>query len=312
MWRGRNGRELMIGVLRDEVFGPVISFGIGGTLVEVIRDRAVSLAPLNRFLAGRLIDRTRAARWLEAVRGAPAADREALIDLLLRVSDMACELATIVEMDLNPVMASAEGAVAVDARIAVAPHSQASRPYDHMAIHPYPRDLVQRMELGDGTPVTVRPIRPEDAVMEEAFVAGLSERTRYLRFMYSMQTLSADQLSRFTQIDYDREMALIATVPDPEPGSGGEQQIAVARYSTLPDPQECEFAIVVGDDWQNRGLARRLMEALIEVARSRRYERMVGMILKENRRMRDFSEHLGFVIEPHPEDPEVVQAILDL
>ena len=308
MWRGRHGRELMIGVLREEVFGPVVTFGIGGTLVEVIGDRAVSLAPLNRFLAGRLMDATRAARWLAEVRGTPAADRDALVELLLRVSEMACELPMIREMDLNPVISDPEGVIVVDARIVVAESPRHDRPYDHMAIHPYPRDLVREHELADGTRVTLRPIRPEDAEKEAAFVAGLSDRTRYLRFMHAVHELSPVQLARFTQIDYDREMALVATIGDGD----GELQVAVARYSTLPDPQDCEFAIVVADDWQDRGLARQLMRMLIDVARQRGYRRMVGTVLATNRRMRDFSQALGFTVEPYPDDPELVKVVCEL
>ena len=308
MWRGKHGRELMVGVIRDEVFGPVISFGLGGTLVEVVRDRAVSLTPLNPFLANRLISRTKAARLLQSIRGAPAVDREALENLLLRVSEMACELPSIVEMDMNPVMASADGVVAVDARIVIAPYNEAARAYDHMAIHPYPRNLVRKIDLTDGSRVTIRPIRPEDAVIERDFVNGLSEKSRYFRFMYSMSNITPDQLSRFTQIDYDREMALVATVNSAD----GEQQIGVARYSTLPDQTSCEFAIVVGDDWQNKGLARRLMKALVEVARARRYTRMIGMVLKENRRMIEFSTSLGFKVEPNIDEHDLVDVVLDL
>ncbi len=308
MWKGRHGRELMVGVIRDEVFGPVLSFGLGGTMVEVIRDRAVSLTPLNPFLAKRLVNRTKAAKMLEAVRGSPAADRAALESLLLRVSEMACELPAIVEMDMNPVIASADGVVAVDARIVVAPYNESARAYDHMAIHPYPRDLVQHADLAGGTRITIRPIRPEDAIIERDFLDGLSERSRYFRFMYSMQNVSPDMLSRFTQIDYDREMALIATVE----ADGKEEQIGVARYSTMLDPGSCEFAIVVGDDWQNKGLARRLMRALIEAARARRYTRMIGMVLKENHRMIEFSKSIGFKTEPNPDDRDLVDVVLDL
>ena len=161
MWKGSHGRELMIGVVRDEVFGPVVSFGLGGTLVEVFRDRAVALPPLNDYLVSSLIGRTRAARLLKATRGAPGVDQEALKDMLLRVAEMACELPYIVEMDMNPVIASPDGVVAVDARIVVEPYNQAARPFDHMAIHPYPSKLVDEYRLLDGTYITIRPIRPE-------------------------------------------------------------------------------------------------------------------------------------------------------
>jgi acetyltransferase len=308
MWQGRHARELMIGVLRDEVFGPVISFGLGGTLVEVIRDREVTLPPLNQFLVENLISRTRAAKILKSMRGAPEVDHEALEDLLLRVSEMACELPAIVEMDLNPIMANADGVVAVDARIVVARPNDAARPYDHMAIHPYPRELVRIEELGDGTDITIRPIRPEDALMEQDFVNGLSERSRYFRFMYSLPEITPDLLSRFTQIDYDREMALVAVTGEGE----SDLQVGVARYYTMPDPNECEFAIVVADEWQHRGVARRLMTALVEAARSRRYTRMAGTVLRENPRMLRFVQSLGFKTEPNSEDSKLVDVILEL
>jgi acetyltransferase len=298
----------MVGVVRDEVFGPVISFGLGGTLVEVLRDSEVSLPPLNDFLVGKLIDRTRAAQFLKPLRGSPAVDRKALESLLLRVSEMACELPEIVEMDLNPVIANADGVVAVDARIVIARHSEAARQYDHMAIHPYPRDLVTSSELNDGTRVTIRPIRPEDAVIEREFVNGLSQQSRYYRFMYSLPEITPELLSRFTQIDYDREMALIVVTRE----NGNERQVGVARYYTLPDQTSCEFAIVVADQWQNRGLARRLMRALVDAARSRRYTRMIGVVLIENRRMMDFVKSLGFRTEVSAEDPMLMEVTLDL
>lgn len=308
MSKGRHTRELMVGVLRDEVFGPVISFGLGGTLVEVLRDRAVALPPLNRFLVKRLIDRTRASKLIKANRGAPEIDREALEELILRVGEMACELPSIVEMDMNPVIASPDGVVAVDARIVVERHNEAARPYDHMAIHPYPRELVQVGDLSDGTNIVIRPIRPEDAIIEREFIKNLSERSRYLRFMYSLQEITPDQLSRFTQIDYDREMALVAVTGE----HGSEIQVGVARYSTLPDTSSCEFAIVIADDWQHRGIARRLMADLVEAARSRRFSRMVGTVLSENQPMLKFVKSLGFTTEPSPDDIKLVEVTLEL
>jgi acetyltransferase len=308
MWQGRHARELMVGVVRDEVFGPVISFGLGGTLVEVLRDRAVALPPLNQFLVGNLIDRTKAAKMLKSMRGSPEIDRDALDSLLLRVSEMACELPTIVEMDLNPVIANADGVVTVDARIVVARHNETARPYEHMAIHPYPRNLVKQGELSDGTLVSIRPIRPEDAIIERDFVNSLSEQSRYFRFMYSLSKITPDLLSRFTQIDYDREMALIAVTED----QGKVRQVGVARYAGMPNRSCCEFAIVVADDWQNKGLARRLMRALIDAARSRRYARMEGQVLAGNHRMLDFVKSLGFEVEISLEDSQLMDVSLDL
>ena len=308
MYRRQHARELMIGVVRDPVFGPAISFGLGGLLVEVIRDRAVALPPLNAFLAGELIRRTRASQALLPLRGAPAADERAVTDILLRVSEIVCELPNVGAMDLNPVIVTDTGAVVLDARIGLVPTVAAARPYDHMAIHPYPSALNATVELRDGVTATIRPIRPEDAALESAFVHGLSEQSKFLRFMFGLRDLTPSMLSRFTQIDYDREIALIALIDTPD----GEQQIGVARYTTLPDGETCEFAIVVGDAWQGKGLARRLLGMLIEVARERRLKVMTGVTLRENSRMIELSKSLGFETRRDPEDTELVLMTLPL
>jgi len=296
-----HGRELMIGVLRDEVFGPVISFGLGGTMVEVIKDSAVALPPLNRFLARDLIDRTRARTVMAELRGSPAVDDSAVEDLLLRVSQIVCELPALQEMDLNPVVAGPEGVIVVDARIRARRSSAAARPYEHMAIHPYPAHLVRSQLLADGSVVTLRPIRPEDAVMERDFVNGLSEQSKYLRFMYAMDEITPEMLSRFTQIDYDRDMAFVAI-----DGRGSEPcQIGVARFSSLPDGRSCEFAVVVGDGWRGRGLAAALMGELIGAAREAGLETMMGTTLGENRPMLKLAASLGFSIDVDSDDPEL-------
>ena len=308
MYNERHGRELMVGVVRDDAFGPAISFGLGGTLVEVIQDRAVALPPLNRFLVRDLIARTRAGEALKPLRGAPAADESAVEDLLLRVSEMVCELPELGSLDLNPVIASESGAIVVDARLGVRRTDPDARPYDHMAIHPYPSGLIELVEMYDGSTVTIRPIRPEDAGIERDFVNGLSEQSKFLRFMYTLHAITPEMLSRFTQIDYDRELALIAVVDAP----GGERQVGVGRYTTLPDGETCEFAIVVGDDWQGKGLARRLMKGLIEAARDRRLKQMEGVTLQENGRMLDLARSLGFTTSMDRDDPELVQMRLQL
>ncbi|NJD32160.1 MAG: bifunctional acetate--CoA ligase family protein/GNAT family N-acetyltransferase [Gammaproteobacteria bacterium] len=308
MYGQGEGREVMVGVLRDPVFGPAISFGLGGTLVEVVRDRAVALPPLNTFLVRDLIRRTRASVALQPLRGAPAADEEAVEDILLRVSELVCEMPGIGSIDLNPVIVTERGAVVVDARLGVMRSPPEALPYSHVAIHPYPSNLLGSVELPDGTVARVRPIRPEDAAIEAAFVHGLSEQSKFLRFMFAIHDLTPAQLSRFTQIDYDREMALIAVIDAP----GGEQQIAVARYITLADEETCEFAIVVGDDWQGKGLARRLFGMLIDTARARRLKVMTGVTLRENARMLDLARSKGFGLRMDEEDPTLVRMTLDL
>ena len=308
MWRSRAGRELMLGVINDEVFGPVISVGLGGTMVEVLRDRAIGLPPLNRFLARSMIAGTRASRFLDEFRGRPAASRRALEDVILRLSDMVCELPWLEELDINPLVVDAEKAMALDARIVVRPVSPAAREYSHMAIHPYPSKLVYEHRLLDGTYITIRPIRPEDAATEREFVDGLSERSRYLRFMYSLKNITTQMVSRFTQIDYDREMALIALADT----GGRERQIAVGRYVMNPDGRSCEFAIVVADDWHGKGIATELLQRLIDIARDRRLEEMVGIVLRENKGMIALAKELGFDQQRSPDDPGVVIMTLKL
>jgi acetyltransferase len=308
MYGQGHGRELMIGVVRDPVFGPAVSFGLGGLLVEVVRDRAVALPPLNSFLVQDLVRRTRAGIALQPLRGAPAADEGAVESMLLRVSELVCEMPDIGTLDMNPVIVTASGAVVVDARLGVLRRDPAARPYDHMAIHPYPSALVERLALEGGAIATIRPIRPEDAGIEAAFVHGLSEQSRFMRFMFAIHDLTAAQLSRFTQIDYDREMALIAVLDTPE----GERQIGVARYITLEDGQTCEFAIVVADDWQGKGLARRLFALLIDTARNRRLKVMTGVTLRENSRMLDLARAKGFAVRMDDEDPALSRMTLSL
>jgi acetyltransferase len=255
-------------------------------------------------LARDLIRRTRASLALQPLRGAPAAAQDAIEDILLRVSEIVCELPDVGAIDINPVIVTARGAVAVDARIGVLPEPQLLRQYRHMAIHPYPSALEFPLELADGRVATVRAIRPEDAELERDFVHRLSEQSRFLRFMFGLQDLSPSMLAKFTQIDYDRELALLVVVPGPD---GREQQIGVARYIALPDAETCEFAIVVSDEWQGRGVARPLFQKLMDVARERHMTLMTGVTLRENSRMIDLSRSLGFSTRADADEPELVR-----
>ncbi|MDA3808190.1 MAG: acetate--CoA ligase family protein, partial [Thiomicrorhabdus sp.] len=247
MYQSTSARELIVGAIRDPVFGPAITFGSGGTMVEVLKDLSIGLPPLNAFIANRMITRTKVSKMLGAFRGQPAVQVSAIVEVLLRVSDMVSQLPEIIELDINPLLADEHGVMAVDARIRVKELDMHQTPYQHMAIHPYPAELIQKVQTKTGLAVIVRPIRPEDAKMEVDFVDNLSERSRYLRFMGNLQKLSPAMLSRFTQIDYDREMAFIITTEDE---NAQTIEIAVARYTTNPDGNSCEMAIVVRDDFQ--------------------------------------------------------------
>lgn len=304
----RNGRELVVGVRRDPVFGPVITFGEGGNRVEANRDVAVALPPLNNYLAGDLIRSSRVHALLGEFRNLPPVDMEALELVLLRVSEMVCELPWITVMDINPLIVDENGAVAVDARIVVENVSPTADRYDHMAIHPYPSHLTSKWTVPDGTEITIRPIKPEDAELEVEFVRGLSTETKYYRFMNTMRELPPAMVARLTQIDYDREMAFLATIM----ADGAEKEIGVCRYAVNPDGESCEFAVVVGDDWQHRGLARKLMGVLIETARGKGLAYMNGVFLANNDRMLKFVQGLGFVLTNDPDDSTIKLGVLSL
>ena len=205
-------------------------------------------------------------------------------------------------LDINPLFAGPQGVIAVDARIAVARPPAKDGPYDHVAIHPYPRHLVTQDHLRDGTPLTIRPIRPEDADGEASFVRELSEEAKRFRFMGAVSELSPEMLVRFTQIDYRREMALVAIVDDPS----GPKQVGVARYIINPDRQSCEFAIVVSDEIQHQGLGTRLMKALMDAARDHGLTRIEGTVLKENNRMLALIKELGFTQSRLPDDLDIL------
>jgi len=305
-----HGRELIIGIASDSIFGPAILLNAGGIGVDGKSCGAVALPPLNRFLAQDMLATTRERAHLGKFRNMPPVNTDVIEAILLRVSEMICELPWIREMDINPLIVDEVGAVAVDARVVVGHLPAGAGRYDHMAIHPYPSRLVHHVQIKDGRDMTVRPIKPEDAEIEAEFVRKLSPETKYYRFMHSLRELSLQQLIRLTQIDYDREMAFVATIAGEGEQAGQEVEIGVARYATNPDGDSCEFAIVVADDWGGKGVARHLMIALIDTARDRGFESIEGTILMENTRMQKFVTSLGFVLAPHPEDPGLRRATL--
>ncbi|MGB8077953.1 MAG: GNAT family N-acetyltransferase, partial [Gallionella sp.] len=277
--------------------------GAGGTVVEIIGDRAVALPPLNTFLARELIQETHVAKMLGEFRNMPPANMAALEDMLLRVSEMVCELPLLKEMDINPLILDESGVLAADARAVVEYRQPSADRYAHMAIHPYPAQLVSQWQLADGTDITIRPIRPEDAELVQAFVRGLSEESRYFRFMSSMQELTENMLVRFTQIDYSREMALIAVTSVQD----REIELGVARYATNPDGDTCEFALVVADSFQGKGLGQKLMGVLMEAARAKGLSAIEGEVLSNNHNMLKLMMRLGFAIKTSEDDQSVMK-----
>lgn len=301
-----NARELAIGAFRDPVFGPVISFGPGGLGADAWSDRALALPPLNEYLARDLIESTRVGRALNHSPHQPPIAHPQLEQALIGVAELLCELPWIRRLEINPLLVDDQGAIAVDARIEI-DHAlgAGSEQYGHLAIYPYPMQLIREWQI-NGYNVTVRPVRPEDASLEEAFVRAMSDEARRMRFMDGTRELPPTLLARFTQIDYDREMALVATILDE---AGAETQIGSARYALSPDGESVEFALAVADVWQKYGLGRRLMLALIDCARQSGYRAIVGDVLADNAKMLRLMESLEFSIIPHPEDKSVKRVV---
>ena len=313
MARTRRGREIYIGLVTDDPFGPVIAFGAGGTMIELINDRAMELPPLNQFLANRLINRSRVAETLGEWRGNSPANVDALEQILLRVSEMVCELPQLREMDINPIIIDENGAVAVDARIVIdhAARGVSNRTdnYNHLSILPYPAHYEQVWPLPGGGEYTVRPIQPDDAQMLQDLMHHLSPESRYFRFVSSIAELPPSMLARFTLIDYDREMALVAIHKQRTAGADGEiteteRIIGVSRYITNPDQSSCEFSLVVADDFNGKGLGSRLMQSIMDVARDKGLTEMDGLVLANNPGMLKLMRSLGFVVKTFDEDPD--------
>lgn len=295
------GREFAIGIISDPVCGPVVTLGHGGTDAELISERAVALPPLNRLLIDNMLNESRMAPFLAPRRGKPGLSRDALADLLQRVSEMACELPWLSELTINPCIVDDQGAVVIGAR-AVVDHYPGQDRYRHMAICPYPSHRSSPWQLADGTNLFIRPIRPEDAELEQEFVRGLSERARYSRFQLSLNELTPPMLARFTQIDYDREMALVAEASlEARPVLVGE-----SRYVINPDGETCEFGLVVADAWRQRGIGAKLMLCLADAARERGLKSIHGDVLQDNIGMRRLMKSLGYTEEPGDDDSLVV------
>jgi acetyltransferase len=307
MLKFSHSREVLVGISRDATFGPTITFGAGGVAVEAIGDTAIALPPLNATLAEALIAEPRIARVLNAYRNIPSVDMLALVDLLIRVATIAATLPWVRELDLNPVLAHPSGAAIVDARIVIDRDSPITDTrYQHMTIFPYPVELERELRLRDNTPVHMRAIRPDDAARERAFVAAMSDTSRYYRFLHPVAALSDEMIARFTQLDYDREMALIALLPDES------EIVGVARYHPNADGKSVEFAIAIADNWQAKGLGEFLTQNLIACAREAGYAIFEGTVLNGNTGMLKLAARLGFHTEPIAEARETTRVVLAL
>ena len=303
------GYELILGSSIDSQFGPVLLFGSGGQLVEVYKDRAIGLPPLNTTLARLLMERTKIIAALRGVRGRKPVDLVELEKLLVRFSYLAIEQKWIKEIDINPLLASAEGLLALDARVVLQAQDVVEPPLP--AIRPYPVQYVKPWRFEDGSEVNIRPIRPEDERLIAGFHTKLSERSIYQRYFHMLsldQRIAHDRLVRVCFGDYDREIALVAEQNDDERHQS--EILAVGRLSKAHLSNEAELAVLITDENQGRGLGTELSRRLIEIARSEKLDRVTVEILGGNRQMLEVCRLLGFDLE-HVEDG-VVHGVLAL
>ena len=307
-----DGYELIIGSSLDPQFGPVLLFGTGGTLVEVFKDRALGLPPLTSTLARRMMEQTRIYEALKGVRGRPPVNFAALEHLMVRFSQLVVEQRWIKEIDINPLLASPERLLALDARVVVHGMAVSENQLPKTAIRPYPVQYVSTWKMEDGPEFTIRPIRPEDEPLMVRFHETLSDQSVYLRYFHFIklsERVAHERLSRICFIDYDREMVLVAEYFDHERGQA--EIIAAARLSKIHGENEAEFGLLISDAFQHRGLGTELLRRLIQIGRDEGLSRIIGDILAANYDMQRISEKLGFRIT-RTDDPGVVRAELSL
>jgi acetyltransferase len=298
------GYELILGSSIDSQFGPVLLFGAGGQLVEVFQDRALALPPLNTTLARRVIERTKIATALNGVRGRKPVDMAELERLLVRFSSLVLEQSWIKEIDINPLLASPERLIALDARVVLQPSDVKSAP--RPAIRPYPSHYMKQWRFENGEEVLIRPIKPEDEPRMVRFHATLSDRSVYLRYFHLLQLdyrVSHDRLVRICFNDYDREIALVAL-------HGGEIQ-AVGRLTKIRGTNDAEFAVLISDEYQGRGLGTELVRRLVEIGRDEKVDRVTAEILPENQMMQNVCRMLGFKLKFRA-DEDAIHAVLEL
>jgi acetyltransferase len=312
-----SGYELILGSSLDPQFGPVLVFGAGGALVEVLQDRAIALPPLNSTLARRLMEQTRIYRALQGVRGQAAIDLEALEQLLVRFSQLVAEQQWVKEIDINPLLASPAdqdqpSLLTLDARIVLHEPALSEDQRPKLAIRPYPTQYISSLTLRDGTEITIRPIRPEDEPLLIQFHKTLSEQSVYLRYFHLIklsQRIAHERLTRICFVDYDREMVLVADYTDPKTGTS--EILGVGRLSKRRGAKEAEFSMLVSDRFQGRGLGFELLKQLIQIGKNEGLTRITAEILADNSAMQRVCEKLGFRIQPS-EDTSVFEAVLNL
>lgn len=306
---GGQGCEVIIGSTLDPQFGPVLLFGAGGHAVEMYRDRSLALPPLNSTLARRMMEQTRIYQALKSGRGTRAVDLDALEAVMVRFSQLVAEHPRIREIDVNPLLVSVNAPVALDARVILHGPEVDDRQLPTLAIRPYPMKYVRPWRMRDGSELTIRPIRAADEPLMVKFHETLSDRSVYFRYFHMLklaQRVAHERLTRMCFIDYDREMAFVADHRDP--ATGDHAIFGVSRLTRLHGTNDAEFAVVVADERQHRGLGTELLSRVIEFGRDEKMDRITADILAENRAMLRVCDGLGFTLD-FSADPQVVHAV---
>jgi acetyltransferase len=306
----KEGYELIVGSSPDPQFGPVLLFGTGGTLVEVFKDRALAIPPLNTTLARLTMQRTKIFEALKGVRGRPPVDLAELEKIFVRFSELVVEQRWVKELDINPLFASHEELIALDARIVLYDPDVTEDELPQLAIRPYPTQYVKNFVNKAGEDFVIRPIRPEDEPKMVRFHEKLSEQSVYLRYFRSFQLdqrVEHERLTRICFVDYDRTIALVIEYTNPETNEG--EIVAAGRLTRLLNSEEAEFAIIVRDDFQRRGLGTQLLAHLVQVGQTEGIKHIVAYMLPENRGMIQVAEKLGFRME---REEDMVKALIEV
>ena len=290
--------ELIIGAKKDEDFGPVILFGMGGILTEVYKDTAMGLPPLNRSLAAQMIERTRISKVFKGFRNIPKASMSVLEEYLIRIGRLVTDFPEIQALDINPLMVKNGEIIAVDARVLIEPAAIASP--RHLIISSYPWQYESKLQTVDGHGFFLRPIRPSDADLLITHFNSLSPRSVYMRFFSPMKQLSKEMLIKLTQIDYDREIALVALMGTDK----DRKMVGVCRIIDYPDGNQGEFAMAISDEWQGKGIGAALLGQCLKAAWDKGLDRVNGVVLAENTQMLKLGKKLGFRINRVPEGTE--------
>ena len=304
----QNPRFMAISISRDSVFGPIISVSIGGELTALMHNRRVQLPPLNRFLIDDIVNTPQFNIYLGKFRHTPALNSKPLADILRRVSELACELPEVFSLDINPLVMSEQGAMAMDVQVVLEKPEYTQR-YRHLAIHPFPWQWIRDVTLKDNSHVQLRPIRPEDASALQEMIKNMSPESRYFRFMHTINELSPRMMAQFTKLDYDRQMCFVATTDklDAQRTTGELQTvIGSCRYITDSNVQTGEFAVAVSDDTAGKGLATQLLKLLIEHAQSQGLKSIHGDVLRSNTSMQALMRSLNFKAARSSSDHDII------